>query len=63
MLDPNPETRISAYEICCDEWFIEMEQLSYVQMKKSVIKEELNHKKLIDKLMVIKFSNQLSKLV
>lgn len=63
MLHPDPEQRISAFDICEDEWFIEMEKLSFVYMKKAIIEEEMNHKKLIDKLMCIKFSNRLSKLV
>lgn len=63
MLQIDPNQRISSLDVCKDDWFIEMEKLTFKQFKKSIIDEELEHKKLIDKLMVIKFSNQLSKLV
>lgn len=63
MLNPNPDERIDLNEVLKNEWFIEVEKLSFVQMKKMVLEEEINYKILIEKLMNIKFSNKLCRLI
>jgi len=50
MLNPNPEERLSMHEVCNGQWFYEMEKLSYIQMKKQIVDEELQCKKLIERL-------------
>lgn len=42
MLNPNPDERIDLNEVLKNEWFIEVEKLSFVQMKKMVLEEEIN---------------------
>jgi len=41
MLNPNPDERVSIREILQNEWFIEVEKLSFIQMKKMVMDEEI----------------------
>lgn len=50
MLNPNPEERISMHEVCNAQWFYEMDKLSYMQMKRQIVDEELQCKKLIERL-------------
>lgn len=63
MLNPNPDDRIELADVLKNEWFIEVEKLSFIQMKKMVMDEEINYKILIEKLMNIKFSNKLCRLI
>lgn len=42
MLNPNPDERVEISEILRNEWLIEVEKLSQIQMRKMVMEEEIN---------------------
>lgn len=63
MLNPNPDDRSDLSDVIKNEWFIEVEKLSFIQMKKMVMDEEISYKILIERLMNIKFSSKLCRLI
>jgi hypothetical protein len=63
MLNPNPDDRSDLLDVLKNSWFIEVEKLSFIQMKKMVIDEEISYKILIERLMNIKFSSKLCRLI
>jgi len=63
MLNICPDERISIKQVLDDDWFKEIEKDTYKQQKQFLMCEELEYKTLIEKLLNIKFSNKLGRLI
>jgi len=58
-----PENRINSFDLLECPWFLEMEKLSYYQLKDYVICEELSNKDIILQLVNVRFQNELVRLI
>lgn len=63
MLAIYPEDRISIKQVLDDEWFKEIEKKTFKEQKQFLMCEELENKGLVEKLLNIKFSNKLGRLI